>query len=178
MTKHFIYKIKKVLGRRLDTGHNIHLKIHIKKGKPFSTNNSRVMHLFNIPIHVPGVHHCQKYASASHQVPANQKIIQLLFRKCTHCYQHSTKERLNHGQQSFETHFDTHETPHHDTIFNHRIDRLPNRYVSQIPSLCLCHVCACTCLHMCVCGYVCVYIHRSYYVALTLIFVLSTISSR
>ena len=60
--------------------------------------------LFNIPIHVPGVHHCQKYASASHQVPANQKSIQLLLsRKCTHCYQHSTKERLNYGQQSFET---------------------------------------------------------------------------
>ena len=48
-------------------------------------------------------------------------------------------------------HFDTHETPYHDTIFNHRIVRLSYRYVSQIPSLCSCHVCACTCLHMCVC---------------------------
>ena len=56
-------------------------------------------------------------------------------------------------------HFDTHETPHHDTIFNHRIDRLPYRYVSQIPSPCLCHVCARTCLNMCVYGYVCEYTH-------------------
>ena len=59
---------------------------------------------FNIPIHVPGVHYCQKYASASHQVPANQKSIHiLLFRQYTHCYQHSTKGRLNYGPQSFET---------------------------------------------------------------------------
>ena len=29
------------------------------------------------PIHVPGVHFCQKYASASHQMPANQKSIQI-----------------------------------------------------------------------------------------------------
>ena len=49
-------------------------------------------------------------------------------------------------------HFDTHETPHHDTIFNHCIDRLPYQYVSQIPSLCLCRVCTRTCLRMCVCG--------------------------
>ena len=26
-------------------------------------------------------------------------------------------------------HFDTHETPHHDMIFNHCIDRLPYRYI-------------------------------------------------
>ena len=58
-------------------------------------------------------------------------------------------------------HFNTHETQHHDTIFNHRIDRLTYRYVSQIPSLCLCRVCARTCLHMCVCGYVCVYIYTT-----------------
>ena len=95
------------------------------------------------------------YASASHQVPVNQKSIELLlFRKYTHCYQHSTKGRLNHGLQSFETciynnHFDTHETPHHDTIFIHRIDRLPYRYVSQIPSLCLCHICARTFVYIC-----------------------------
>ena len=55
--------------------------------------------------------------------------------------------------------FDTHETPHHDTIFNHRNDRLPNRYVSQIPSLSLCHVCARTCLHVCVCVDTFVYIY-------------------
>ena len=91
------------------------------------------MHLF--PIHVPGVHYCQKYASASHHVPTNQKSIQLLlFRQCTHCYQHSTKGRLSYGPQSFETcnihvayitiHFDIHEAQHHDTIFNHCIDIL------------------------------------------------------
>ena len=57
-------------------------------------------------------------------------------------------------------HFNTHETLHHDTIFNHRIDRLPYRYVSQIPSLCLCYVCACTCLHnVCVCVDTIVYIY-------------------
>ena len=58
-------------------------------------------------------------------------------------------------------HFDTHETLHHDTIFNHRIDRLPYRYVSQIPSL-ACAVYAHTraCIK-CVRGYVCVYIHTS-----------------
>ena len=56
-------------------------------------------------------------------------------------------------------HFDTHETPHHDTIFNHRINRLPNQYASQIPSLCLCYVYARTCLHMCVCVDTFVYIY-------------------
>ena len=56
-------------------------------------------------------------------------------------------------------HFNTHETQHHDTIFNHRIDGLPYRYVSQIPSLCLYRVCARTCLHMCVCVWIrlCIY---------------------
>ena len=55
-------------------------------------------------------------------------------------------------------HFDTHETLHHDTIFNHRIDRLPYRYVSQIPSLCFCCVCAHTYLHK-VCAWIrlCIY---------------------
>ena len=127
----------------------MHLKIHIKnmltiQYKQHSCNVS----FFNIPIHVPGVHYCQKYASASHQVPANQKSIQLLlFRQYTHYYQHSTKGRLNYGPQSFETcihiakHFDTHEAQHHVTIFNHHIDILPYRYVSQIPTLCLCRVC-------------------------------------
>ena len=37
-------------------------------------------------------------------MPANQKSIQLLlFRKYTHCYQHSSKGWLNYGPQSFET---------------------------------------------------------------------------
>ena len=58
-------------------------------------------------------------------------------------------------------HIDTHETQHHDMIFNHHIDRLPYRYVSQISSLCLCRVCACTCLRMCVYEYICVYIRTS-----------------
>ena len=31
------------------------------------------MHLFYTPIDVPGVYGCQKYASASYQVPENQK---------------------------------------------------------------------------------------------------------
>ena len=62
-------------------------------------------------------------------------------------------------------HFDTRETPHHDTIFNHRIDRLPFRYISQIPSLCLCRVCARMCLcasartRACVCVDTSVYIY-------------------
>ena len=56
----------------------------------------------NIPIYVPGVHYCQKYVSAGHQVPANQKSIQF-FRQYTRCYQHSTIGRLNYGPQSFET---------------------------------------------------------------------------
>ena len=129
------------------------------------------MHLFLIciPIHVPGVHYCQKYASASHQVPANQKSIQLLlFRKYTHCCQHSTKGRLNYGPQSFETclynHFDTHEAQHHDTIFNHRIDILPHQYVLQIPTLCLCRVCArarvCVCVDTSVWIRLCIYTHK------------------
>ena len=42
-------------------------------------------------------------------------------------------------------HFDTRGTPHHDMIFNHRIDRLLYRYV---PSLYLFRVCTRTCLHM------------------------------
>ena len=58
-------------------------------------------------------------------------------------------------------HFDTHETLHHDTIFNHCIDRLPYRYVLQIPSLCLCCVCARTCLHnVCVWICLCIYTHK------------------
>ena len=60
-------------------------------------------------------------------------------------------------------HFDTHETQHHDTIFNHHIDRMPYRYVSQISSLCLCRVSARACLRMCVCVDTSVhtYIHTS-----------------
>ena len=114
----------------------------------------------------PGVHHCQKHASAIHQMPANQICIQLLlFRKYTHCYQHSTKGRLNHGLQSLKhayNHFDTHETQHHHTIFNHRIDRFPYRYVSQISNLCLCRVCARTCLRTYVCEWIClcIYTHK------------------
>ena len=46
-------------------------------------------------------------------------------------------------------HFDTHETSHHDTIFNHRIDILPYRYVSQIPSPCM-RACMCVCVCVCV----------------------------
>ena len=136
MTKHFLYKNLKSPGAAFR--HNMHLKIHIKnmltiRYKQQSCNAS----FFNISIHVPGVYYCQKYASVSHQKPANQKSIQLsLFRQYTHCYQHSTKGRLNYGPQSFETClynlFDTHEALHHDTIFNHRIDILPYRYVSQI----------------------------------------------
>ena len=62
-------------------------------------------------------------------------------------------------------HFDTHETSHHDMIFNHCIDRLPYRYVSQIPSLCLCCVCARTCLHnVCVCVCVCVCVDTLVYI--------------
>ena len=56
-------------------------------------------------------------------------------------------------------HFDTHETPHHDTIFNHRIDRLPNRYVSQIPSLCACAMYAHARACICVCVETFVYIY-------------------
>ena len=62
------------------------------------------MHLFYIPIHVPGVHYSQKYAPASHQVPANQKsTLLILFRKYTHCYKLSTTEKLNYGLKYFET---------------------------------------------------------------------------
>ena len=49
------------------------------------------------------------------------------------------------------SHFDTHETPHYDTIFNHCIDRLPYRYVSQI-LVCACavyaHARACICVYV------------------------------
>ena len=91
----------------------------------------------------------------------------LLFRKYTHCYQHSAKEWLNYGPQSFETyiilhnnHFDTHEAQHHEAIFNHRTDIMPYRNVLQIPTLCvsmyawLCvSVCVCLCVCVCVCAY-------------------------
>ena len=81
---------QKNLGMAL--GYNVQLKMYIKIYKPFSTNNSCIMHLFYTPIYVPGVHCSQKYAPVSHQVPANQKsILLILFRKYAHCYQHSTK---------------------------------------------------------------------------------------
>ena len=83
----------------------MHLKIHIKNMLTIQYKQQLCnASFFSIQIHVPGVHYCQKYASTSHQVPANQKSIQLLlFRQHTHCYQHSTKGWLNNGLQSFET---------------------------------------------------------------------------
>ena len=58
-------------------------------------------------------------------------------------------------------HFDTHETLDHDTIFNHRIDRLPYQYVSQtLVSAYAVYAHARACI-MCVRGYVCVYMHTS-----------------
>ena len=57
-------------------------------------------------------------------------------------------------------HFDTHETPHHDTIFNHRIDRLPNRYVQYHRSLvCACAMYAHPRAYICVCVDTFVYIY-------------------
>ena len=72
---------------------------------------------------------------------------------------------LRHASLNLYNHFDTHETQHHDTIFNHRIDILPYRYVLQIPTVCV-RTCVCTsallwgCAYMwvwiCVCVGVCV----------------------
>ena len=98
MKKHFIHKKYKNLGTLLR--HSMQIKMYIK-----NIQNHSVQTTAASPIHVPGVYCCQKYAPASHQVPENQKSIQLLLfnRKYTLCYQHSTKERLYYGPQSFET---------------------------------------------------------------------------
>ena len=85
---------------------------------------------FYIPFHDPGVHYCQKYASASHQVPANQKSIQLFCSETTQIVTNTVlkeglimgRNLLRHASLSLYNHFDTHETQHHDTIFNNSID--------------------------------------------------------
>ena len=87
---------------------------------------------------------CQKYASASHQVPE---------RKCTHCYQHSTKigyivgrNLLRHASLGLYNHFDTHGTQHHNTILYHCSDILPNPMLLPIPTVCMCVGCVHVCL--------------------------------
>ena len=62
----------------LDT-HNMHCKIYINNTKPFSANKSCAMNLFFILkfVFLMFIVYKTKYASSSHQVPANQKCIKL-----------------------------------------------------------------------------------------------------
>ena len=100
MTKDFIYKNKKISG--LHSNITWISKCISKIYKSFSTTSSCVMYPFFILLFMFLVF---IVARCMHQqVTANQKSIQLLlFTKYTHCYLYSTKGRLNHGLQSFET---------------------------------------------------------------------------
>ena len=137
----------------------MHLKIQIKKCKPFSTNNSRVMHLFSIFQSMFLVFIIPR--SMHQQVTKCLRIRKAYNYYCSENTHIVTNTVLKEGEirgcsilKLAYDHFDTHETPHYNTIFNHLIDRLPYQYVLQIPSLCLCYVCAHMCLHN-----VCVWIH-------------------
>ena len=85
------------------------------------------MHHFSTPNHVHSIYCCQKYASASHQMPANQKKYNCYCLENIHIVTNTVLKEgyimghniLRHASLVLYNHFDTHKTEYHCTVSNH-----------------------------------------------------------